>query len=175
MNWTKLSAIAEIVSSVAILVTVVYLSVQTGQLSVQTEQMSLQTQQNTIAIRTAIRQEMVTNDIQYLLDASNHPGRASLWCKPELTETEKSEINTSMIALVRTRESQWFQFQDGALDEQTWISYRNALSGNLSNPRSREWWNRISVAAFHPEFVADIDTYLAGIEPNQNCNNRLID
>ena len=175
MNWTKLSAIAEIVSSVAILVTVAYLAVQTGQIADQTEQMSIQTQQNTIAIRSAIRQEMVTNDIQWLLDSANNPERGALWCKPDLTESEKRQINGQLIALVRMREAQWFQYQDGALDEETWISYRNALSSNLSIPRSRSWWDGISERAFHGEFVANIDAYLEGISPDMGCDTRNID
>jgi hypothetical protein len=49
MNWTKLSAIAEIMSSVAILLTLVYLALQN-------QQIAFQTRQNTQALEASSRQ-----------------------------------------------------------------------------------------------------------------------
>ncbi len=53
MNWTKLSAISEILSSVAILVTLIYLAIQT--------------QQNADATQADTRQAILAADQQFLM------------------------------------------------------------------------------------------------------------
>ena len=56
INWSKWSAIAEIISSVAILVTLIYLSIQTHQ--------------NLVATQTNTRQTMISNDVISLGDVT---------------------------------------------------------------------------------------------------------
>lgn len=162
MNWTKLSAIGEIVSSVAILITLGYLAVQT--------------QQDAAATRTAVLQSTLQSDLQLLLDRANDPERETLWCKPELTDSEALAIQADMIALVRIREALWAQRAAGYLDEPTWDSYKAALSGNLSaTNRSRAFWER-SKEVLNPGFVAEIDEYLAEIDiVNDQCRATFID
>jgi len=70
MNWTKLSAISEILSSVAILVTLIYLGVQT--------------QQNADAIQADTRQEILAADQQFLMSFVADPGLEVLRYKPEV-------------------------------------------------------------------------------------------
>jgi hypothetical protein len=162
MNWTKLSAISEIVSSVAIVITLGYLAVQT--------------QQGAASTRAAVVQGTLEADLELLTQRANDPGRESLWCEPDLTDIEAFKIQADMIALVRIREAQWTQRQAGILGEDTWRSYKDALGGNLSQPRSRTFWERIRETDLTPGFVAEIDELLSGIAVgNSECRAVLID
>ena len=162
MNWSKLSAIAEILSAFAIAVTLLYLAIQT--------------QQNTTALRTGIRQETLAADLELLLDRANNPERLLIWCQDELTQSEKYAITNDMLALIRMREAQWLQYVDGVLDEQTWNTFRDPLGINLSHPRTRVFWERTSRAFFEPGFVASVNELLEEIPLSEDlCTNPFID
>lgn len=162
MNWSKLSAVAEVLSSIAIIVTLVYLAIQT--------------EQNTIAIRTGIRQETLAADLALLVDRANNPERLLLWCQDELTEAEKYAVTNDMMALIRMREAQWLQYQDGVLDERTWTTYRDALGINLSHPRTRVFWERISQSFLERGFVASVNELLDRVPISADvCSNPFID
>jgi hypothetical protein len=147
VNWTKWSAISEVLSSVAIVATLIYLTIQT--------------QQNAAAIQANSRQAIVETDLQILEGSMNHPEMWAARYKPELTLEEKVYLEGFLIALVRTREHQWLQYQNGVLDEQTWESYLKGLSGNLSWPRTRGWWEFAKHREFDDRFVDYIDQYLS--------------
>jgi len=148
-NWSKWSAIAEIISSIAILVTLIYLSIQT--------------QQNTAAIQANTRQTMITTDVETLKASMDYPHAFVQMRNTEaLSEDEKNRIISWLIMLVRTREYQWFQYKNGLLDKQAWEAYLTGLSGNLSYPRTRGWWNQDAYDLFDHEFVDEVNKYLAG-------------
>jgi len=157
MNWAKASVIAEIISSVAVLATLGYLAIQTQQLSAQTEQ-------NTAAILANTRRGIVETDIQLLLDRANNPSRSLLWWKEgPLTDAEKGAINLDMLAFIRMREYEWLQYRNGVLDQATWETYRGAIAGNLSNPRSRRWWQETAQRYFDPGFVEEVNAFLIDV------------
>lgn len=147
INWTKWSAIAEVLSSVAIVVTLIYLAVQT--------------QQNAAEIRANSRHTMIETDLQLILANMNSPEMWAARLKPELTLEEKVFLEGSLVALLRTREHHWLLFQDGLLDEATWSTYLTGLSGNLSWPRTRAYWDFMKDALFDPGFVDAVDRYLS--------------
>ncbi len=127
MNWTKASAVAEILSSVAILITLVYLVVEIGQ--------------NTSALEASSRQAALDGDVEWLYRAVNAP---ELWANasnPDMTDAEKLSLSAYLFALYRLRERDWLQYQAGALDEATWLTYQNGLIGMFSNPQARKWWD----------------------------------
>ena len=66
IDWSRWSAISEIVSSAAILLTLVYLALQTQQLAIQNQQLVTQTEQNTAAIEASSRQAYLNSDLQVL-------------------------------------------------------------------------------------------------------------
>ena len=158
MKLEKLSAIAELVSSIAIVATLIYLAIQTGQ--------------NSDAIRAAARESIVATDVQLLLDRANDPGRLIAFCKAAPTPIEMSAATNDMIALIRLREHEWLQFRDGVLDEETWLSFREALAVNLSDTARREFWDGLSRTQFNRGFVAHINEYLAETPPTEteNCD-----
>ncbi len=85
--------------------------------------------------------------------------------KPELTDDEKIRLSAYWITFVRMRENNWFQYQNGVLDDVTWESYRSSIVGSLSSPRARTWWQNYAVGqmAFDAEFVSLVDNLLADV------------
>ena len=149
INWTKWSAIAEIISSFAILVTLVYLAVQT--------------QQNTEAIQANSRQAVIEMDLQALNEVIADPDIWLDMTKPNLTDREAARLQSWLITMWRTREHQWLQYQNGVLDEKTWKSYLGGLTSIFFYPRTRSFWNKISQTAFDKGFVQVVNDYLRTI------------
>lgn len=153
MDWNRLSAISEILSSAAILVTLVYLAIQT--------------QQNSEAVRAGTRQAMLDADQEYLLTFIEHPDLLLLRNKPELTDEEKVQLSAAWITFIRIRENNWFQFRNGVLDAPTWESYRGSIVTSLMGSRGRTWWQNFGRNGFDAEFAAMVDELLANA-PVQN-------
>ena len=152
-DWTKWSAIAEILSSVAIVATLLYLAIQT--------------QQNAAAIQSSSRQTMLMADLEVLQMAPDE----LLFAKEGLTIPEMEKLQRYLIALVRSREFQWFQYRDGQLDREIWESYLGALRGNLSWPRTREWWDALSADGFDAGFVNEVNSYLSDTEVRKDLRH----
>jgi hypothetical protein len=56
------------------------------------------------------------------------------------------------VAQMRAREHEWLQYHSGALDGDTWLSYRDVIYFILGTPRSRALWALCS-PYFNKEFV----------------------
>lgn len=149
IDWSKWSAIAEIMSSVAIVITLGYLA--------------LQTQQNSAALLASTRHQMLSSDLQINSDAINHPSISEAMWKENLTTRDKVQLQYWLIDLVRSREHQWFQFRDGLLDEKLWHSYLAGLSATLSTPRTRAWWENVRYEWFDHEFADVVSDFLANV------------
>jgi hypothetical protein len=148
MNWTKASAVAEILSSVAILITLVYLVVEIGQ--------------NAEATQAETRQAMLASDQQYLELFIDSPELGLLMLKPDLSDEERIRLSNVLLTLVRMRESNWLQYENGTLDDVTWQAYRGSLIGPLSGLQSRAWWQNFGVERiFDSEFISLVDELLA--------------
>jgi len=126
-DWTKWSAVAEIVGAIAIVITLLYLATQT--------------KQNTAAIAASVRQEMFANDQAYLskemefrscqLEGSN------TWSSPECRDVD-------FLIFLRSRENNWLQYRDGVIDEDTYETYNKVLGRALSDPSAAELWPRLN-------------------------------
>ena len=150
MNWTKMSAIAEITSSVAIVLTLIYLAVQT--------------QQNTSAILVNSRNAVIDTDVQLINQLVVDPAIEASFTKPgRLTDLEAIRLENFLIGVARTREHQWIQYQNGLLDEQTWRSFMSAMPVILSYPRTRPWWERARANGyFDDDFMDEVENILEG-------------
>ena len=148
MNVEKLSAIAELISSVAVVVTLGYLAIQT--------------QQNTTAIQASVRQAMLTDDREMLLNQIEFPvvvtGRTG---SEDLTDEELVQVAASLVAFVRVKENQWLQYQNGVIDEETWSTYKAPIPLVLSTDFCRSWWrNRSGRGEFDEGFVTMVNATL---------------
>jgi hypothetical protein len=146
MNWTKMSSIAEIISSIAILATLGYLAVQT--------------QQNTAALLSSSRQQSLNSELELIRMAIDYPETSSEGVNNP-TAVRRGFIAT---AIFRTREHQWFQLQDGRLDEATFDSYLRVLIGTLrtDNEMQQIWSGFAAAGTLDPGFVAMVNNALSG-------------
>lgn len=148
MNLTKVSAVAEIVSSVAIVVTLVYLAIQT--------------QQSALAVQASVRQGMLDSDRALLFLQVENPDIAiARDTNSDLTDEDAVRLASYLIATVRVRENQWLQYQNGVIDERTWLTYSSPILAVFSTERTRSWWrNRSSSGEFDQGFVDMVDQLL---------------
>ena len=148
MNWSKASAIAEILSSIAIVITIGYLA--------------LEIEQNAEATRAEVRQEMLASDQQFLELFIVNPQLALMWYRENLTEEEKTSLGYLLITHLRMRENNWLQYRSGVLDEASWRSYRRSLIPVLSAPQTRKWWKGFGVERiFDSGFIAEVNELIA--------------
>ena len=149
IDWTRWSAIAEILSAVAIVVTLGYLAIQT--------------QQNTAAVQASVRQSMLEADRESLYMQVQNP---FLFRRSGLDEDEQLQLIAFMTAFIRTRENFWIQYRNGVLDQDTWESYRGALVNVIfSSEFGRRVWEQQtgSELVFDRGFVDSINTWVAGL------------
>ena len=151
-DWTKWSAIAEIAAAIAVVITLVYLAVQTRYVAVQTEL-------NTAAVTASIRQDMYANDQELMLNQANVTRES---CVSDLAAIQElvglGPCGRWLLALLRSRENNWFQYREGLIDETTYSSYEQALRSlfvfNAYNGAA--WWPVLS-GQLSSEFVAYVN------------------
>ena len=122
VDWTKWSAVAEIVSSVAILMTLVHLAIQTQQVTVQNEQLVQQTQQNTDAIRSATIQALSEQSFDFnRLIIENVDAREARRASRDgtLTPDQQELMDLLFGAALRVRQNRYVQAELGTLDADT--------------------------------------------------------
>ena len=60
------------------------------------------------------------------------------------------------------RENAWLQYDNGALDEATWISYRGAIRNMLGSLRTQTLWQiYVDRGTLDPEFTSMVNELLA--------------
>jgi len=148
MKLEKLSALAELVSAIAIVATLGYLAVET--------------QQNTAAVQASVRQAMLEGDLELIRQLLDYP---LLFTKrsgdAELTDEDLVRIHAFVLGIIRSRENQWLQYQNGVIDERSWRTYRSAILGALSSDFTRSWWrNRANRGEFDEGFITTVNKLL---------------
>jgi len=162
MKVEKIAAVAEVVSSVAIVVTLAYLAIQT--------------RQNTLAIQAA-GQSMLEADRALLTLQVEYPSiTIARDTDIDLTDEDAIRLADYLVSVVRVRESQWLQYQNGVIDERTWLTYRTPILAVFSNERTRSWWrNRTATGEFDQGFVDSVNQLLRDnpIQPSRSLKQRL--
>jgi len=152
IDWTKWSAIAEILGAIAVVTTLLYLSLQTKYQATQTEQ-------NTAALLASVRQDMFTNDQAIFFNRMN-----MYTCTRDPISFEWSAPICGQIdarAFFRSRENNWLQYRDGVIDEATFESYNRPFIAALQNDEgfATTLWSRIR-NELSDEFVEYVDQQL---------------
>lgn len=78
-----------------------------------------------------------------------------------LTGDEQAKLALFLIAFLREREWEWFQYKDGIIDEIAYKAYHDVIPIHLGTLRSRKWWEKVGHSAFDPDFVKEVDKLLA--------------
>ncbi len=80
----------------------------------------------------------------------------------ELSPERMMRLHAHLLSVMRSREYQWFQFQNGVLDETAWRTYQYVIPLSLGTTRTRKWWKDVGHTGFDPEFVEIVDGLLEG-------------
>lgn len=149
MNLEQLAYLAEIVGVIAVVITLIYLSVQV--------------RQGTQILWSESRQAQVAYDQGGVYKFVEYPELGRLFSQAETpTEEEKTKLLFWMIGQMRAREHEWLQYRTGALDEETWISYRDVIFFLLGTKRARDLWGLCS-PYFNQDFVATVSEMINGV------------
>ena len=167
MKLEKISAWSEIISSIAILITLIYLAIQTSQ---NAEQM----RQNAEAIKASTRQQMLGTDMAFLRDIINNPHITTLQYKANLNDTEKTILASQYTMFLRQRENNWIQFQNGALDEVSWLSMKTTINVLAHQPNFQLYWRNLMATNNAMGFAPELIQLIADVVKNTTPGKRAI-
>lgn len=147
MSFEDIGAIANFLAAVGVLITLIYLS--------------RQVRQGNMLARYQARQRMVEQAHAELYHWANHPSLRASFVKSEpLSATEQEEMHYFLIAAMRQREWEWFQFKDGVINKEVYEAYHGVIALHLGTARTRRWWQTVGRIGFDDAFVAEVDALL---------------
>ena len=148
--------IAEIISAIAIVLSLIFVGLQV-------KQGSEQTAANTEAIRSQVQQSLMKADQDLLLFSASHPRTLKVDSLTEDNE-ENAELRAQrglmFVAMLRTREYYWRQYRQGLLDEDTCVSYVNAMCQNIVDSKFlTSLWAALSASSrnFPQDFIDELN------------------
>ena len=151
MNWEAISAIAQILGVIVVVLSLVYLAAEV--------------RQGNLFARSQARQRMIEQLEREVYTQMADPSITYANIKDgPLTEEEQAKLSYFLIAFMRQREWEWFQYHDGVIDEDVYRAYHDVIAIHLGTPRARKWWKVIGHHAFNTEFAAEVDELLAKTE-----------
>jgi hypothetical protein len=149
VNLEQLADLAEILGVIAVVITLIYLSVQV--------------RQGTQILWSESRQAQVAYDQGGVYKFVEYPELGRLFSQTETpTAEEKTRLMFWMIGQMRAREHEWLQYRAGALDEETWSSYRGVIFFLLGTNRAKELWGLCS-PFFNQDFVVMVSKMIEGV------------
>jgi hypothetical protein len=151
MKLEKWALVAEIVSAVAIVLSLIFVGLQVRQSSEETAA-------NSRALEANVRESMLNADLSILQTMLPYTHILE-GIDPE-NELEAREQTMYSYMLGRTRENFWKQRQNGMLDDETYLSYRETFIRYLiQSDFHLGIWNA-NKPYLVPGFVAEIDQEL---------------
>jgi len=143
MTLEQIAYLAEIIGTIVVVVTLIYLSIQV--------------RQGAELLRSESRQAQVANDQDGVFRIVEYPEIGRLFSQVETPSfEEKVRLQFWIIGQMRAREHEWLQHRSGAMDEETWMSYRGVIYFLLGTKRARALWDMCS-SYFNPDYAAMVD------------------
>ncbi len=159
MNWDAIGAIAELLGAVGVIGSLVFLATQIRQ---SREQMS----HNTVALRAAAYQQLLSDGLQVGgTQVLSVPGldrvvRLGLADLGQLDEDDRFRFSLWINAVMHTHDNAHFQYRMGMMDDARWQTPLRDLQSLCDRPGAAQWW-RATPPSLSPEFVALVDEILA--------------
>jgi hypothetical protein len=144
-----LGAIANFLAAIGVLVTLIYLS--------------RQVRQGNVLARYQARQHMVEQAHDELYRWGNDPQLRGCFVRRSAppSEEEQEAVHYFLVAAMRQREWEWFQYNDGVIGKDVYEAYHEVIALHLGIPLTRRWWQTVGRIGFNPGFVAAVDSFLA--------------
>ena len=146
MNWEAVGAIAEALGAAGVVVSLIYLASQV--------------RQSNILARNQARQTWMQLDQADLHKIVDNPSVNLSFVEQEISVEDKIRLMEWLGGALRAREFQWFQYQDGIIDEAYFRTHAGVITIVLGTERTRRWWAHAK-GHFDPGFVAFADDLLA--------------
>jgi hypothetical protein len=147
MNSSKINDWLTLIANVAVVGGIVFLAIEISQ--------------NNELLRSESRQTLVANDVTSLTaNLENADVFAKLVSAGELSAEDQIRLSFMYMLDLRNREFEYFQYTNGLLDEETWVSYRHVILVNHSAGIGRSWWDEIGRGIVDPEFANLVDELL---------------
>ena len=129
--------------------------------------LAIELHQNNELLRSESRQTLVANDVTSLTsNIDNADVFAKLVSAGDLSAEDQLRLSFTYTLDLRNREFEYFQYVNGLLDEESWLSYRHVIVINHSKGRGRLWWNEIGRGIVDPEFAKLVDELLENSQPD---------
>jgi hypothetical protein len=147
MTIVDLGSIANLLAAIGVLVTLIYLS--------------RQVRQGNLLARSQARQHMVEQAHEELYQWKNDPQLRSCFVKEgPLAAEEQETVHYFLLAAMRQREWEWFQYKDRVIGKDIYEAYHEVIALHLGVPRTRNWWRTVGRIGFNADFVAAVDAFL---------------
>lgn len=144
MTFENLADLADIVGVIVVIASLIYVA--------------RELRQNTDMIRAESRNEIVHGHAQEILALLDYPSVLRAILETEMDDSA-ARVHSWLTAHCRSREHEWFQFRNGALDQSAWESYSSSIPIVLSGAKARAWWGHMK-GAFNEGFVGHVDELL---------------
>ena len=151
MKLEKWALISEIISAIAIVLSLIFVGMQVRQ---GTEQ----TAANSRALEATVRESMLNADLSIL--QVSVPYKNMQQFGPPANQEETNQQSLFAYMLERTRENYWKQRNNGMLDEESYLSYRETFLQYLINSDFHLKLWKENEDYFVPGFVAEINVEL---------------
>jgi hypothetical protein len=147
--------VAEIISAAAIVLSLIFVGLQVSQGNKETAA-------NTEALRSQVRESMLSADLAMLNKALDFPELIDYNFRMEgKSEEDIRRMVVWMYQFNRTRENYWVQHQNGILDTDTYLSYRAPyVRMIINNEVASQSWMAEARHTLTPGFVAEINDLL---------------
>jgi hypothetical protein len=108
------------------------------------------------------RKAILSNDQTSLLVALDHHDIFKKMGEAEVfSHADQYRLSFIFAIDIRNREFEYFQYQSGSLDENTWQSYKYLILMNHATERGRIWWDKVGREIVNIEFAKMVDEMLA--------------
>ena len=150
LSLTAWTTIAEMIAAVGVVISLIYLA--------------RQVRQGNILTRYQARQSMMEKDLSTIHTEIENTDITYSFIKENPTEDELLKLHLFLTLIMRQREWEWFQYNDGIIDEEVYRTYHEVIAIILDTPNTRKWWKTVGRIGLNPDFVKEVDSLLANRE-----------
>lgn len=148
MSIEDIGSVANLLAAMGVLLTLIYLA--------------RQVRQGNLLARAQVRQRMADQAHNELYEWKHDPALRACFIKKEpLTPDEQELVHYFLLAAMRAREWEWFQYMDGVISRDVYEAYHGVIALHLGIPRTRGWWQTVGRIGFDARFAAVVDELLA--------------
>lgn len=131
MDLITLSALAQVISAVGVIISLIYLAVQV--------------RQNTRAVRNSTHHHLTVTRLDYVGMVVQNPELSHILHRGSqdlttLSAEERYRFSLLMYYLFSAGENFYYQYRQGALDEEQWARWCETLRNYFTQPGIRAWF-----------------------------------